>query len=140
MGMNFGADAIEEDGTFDINITPLIDIVFLLLIFFMVSTTFDNPNSIGVKLPTAQRNAPQNESENIRITVQEDGSLYLGKEAVTFAELDARFAELSKKSEQGRLVVNADEASTHGAVVRVMDIAKRNGIDKIAIATKPGTE
>jgi biopolymer transport protein ExbD len=138
--MNFGTESIDQDSTFDINITPLIDIVFLLLIFFMISTTFDNPNSIGVKLPSAQRSAQSEESKDLKLSIKEDGILYLGEEEISYSELDTRFSKLPKVDEGRRLVISADKEAIHGAVVRVMDIAKRNGIDKIAIATQPTAE
>ncbi len=129
--MNFSSETIEEADELDINLTPLIDIVFLLLIFFMVSTTFVENDSIKVNLPKASKTpSTQTKSESITLTIDKDGNIFHGQEQVSIYKLESVLQD--KKS----LVVRADESSRHGKVVTVLDLARKNGISKIAIATK----
>jgi len=122
-----------------INLTPLIDVVFLLLIFFMVTTTFATIRyGMRVDLPTTT--TPQEKIEqNIVVSINKDGKVYLGKEWVSEKQLVSRLRQEIKK--KGTLViVNADRNVTHGAVVRVMDLAKKAGAQKLGILTTPEKE
>ena len=122
-------------GTLFINLTPLIDVVFLLLIFFMVSTSFAIIRGIRVDLPTAT--TPQEKIEqNIVISVTKEGKIYLGKTLVSKTELVRRLKrEIGRK--KSLVVINADKDARHGTVVEVMDLAKQGGAGKLGILTTP---
>ena len=122
-----------------INLTPLIDVVFLLLIFFMVTTTFATIRyGMRVDLPTTT--TPQEKIEqNIVVSINKDGKIYLGKKWVSEKQLVSLLSQEIKK--KGTLViVNADRNVTHGEVVRVMDLAKKAGAQKLGILTTPEKE
>ncbi len=122
-----------------INLTPLIDVVFLLLIFFMVTTTFATIRyGMRVDLPTTT--TPQEKIEqNIVVSIAKDGKIYLGKKWVSENQLVSLLRQEIKK--KGSLViVNADRNVTHGKVVRVMDLAKKAGAQKLGILTTPEKE
>ena len=122
-----------------INLTPLIDVVFLLLIFFMVTTTFATIRyGMRVDLPTTT--TPQEKiKQNIVVSINKDGKIYLGKKWVSEEQLVSLLSQEIKK--KGTLViVNADRDVTHGKVVRVMDLAKKAGAEKLGILTTPEKE
>lgn len=132
--MNFRTRPREE---IELNITPLIDIVFLLLIFFMVSTTFQKESQLRVQLPEAQQNAPAQQTQLLEVVISADGQYAVdGRELTdnrraTLVDALARAAEGNDRP----LVVRADARTPHEAVVRAMDVAGQLGIGEISIAT-----
>jgi biopolymer transport protein ExbD/biopolymer transport protein TolR len=119
-----------------IEITPLIDVVLLLLIFFMISTTFVTTPGIKVKLPQAATQAATRE-QDIVVVVTEEGQLYFNNRRVTLDRLRLGLKEEVSKGGKDLLIVKADKESKHGRVVEVMDLAQQVGISRIAIATEP---
>jgi len=116
-----------------INLTSLIDVVFLLLIFFMVSTSFALIRGIKVDLPTTT--TPQEKIEqNIVISITKEGKIYLGKRQISKTELVKTLKrQIGKK--KSLVVINADKDTRHGMVVEVMDLAKQGGAGKLGILT-----
>ena len=139
--MNFRTTRREE---IDINLTPLIDIVFLLLIFFMVSTTFERKSAINVTLPKASQESTGGRDEAIHVAIDARGRVYVNGRALP----DARHATIGqglreallRKDPSGRtaapVLIDADAAASHQAVIRVMDAARRLGLFKITFATR----
>jgi biopolymer transport protein ExbD len=119
-----------------INITSLIDVLFLLLIFFIVSSTFLEQPGMKLDLPktTAQEALRM---EGYTLFVMSDGTLYLNEEAVNLDKLPERLKDIAPKVEERGLILKADESVRYGLVVEVMDIAKQNGIVKLVVATQP---
>ena len=120
-----------------IDITPLIDVVFLLLIFFMVTTTFQQETRLKVDLPEAVSGAPSVRQERIVLEVSAEGGYRLQGEAVA-ATRDALRAALATLGPAGDrpLVLQADGKAPHDAVVRAMDAARLSGFDKLSIAAQ----
>lgn len=118
-----------------INITPLIDVVFQLLIFFALSPHFVSVLGIKLNLPTAS-SAQQRLEQNILITITPENELYLGKEEVTLVslaeKLKIRLDGLSKKE----VIIQADEKVDLGLAVKVMDIARLSGSEELVIRAK----
>ena len=118
-----------------INLTPLIDVVFLLLIFFMVATSFSLIRGIKVDLPTTT--TPQEKIEqNIVISVTKEGEIYLDKTQISKTEL-VKTLERQIGGKNSLVVINADKDTRHGMVVEVMDLAKQGGAGKLGILTTP---
>lgn len=119
-----------------LEIAPLIDVVFLLLIFFMLTSSFVLQPGIKVKLPQAKSAVTQS-ARNIVITITQMGDLYLNNDKILVSELKVKLQTLLKKSKNGIVIIKADRDTLHGYVVRVLDIAKTAGAQKLAIATTP---
>jgi len=118
-----------------INITSLIDVLFLLLIFFMVSSTFLEQPGIKLELPYAQSAAVVEQKDYV-LFVDKDSNMFLNEKAVRMDDLEAKIKDALPKMKDMALVLKADQDITHGFVVRVMDIVKRSGVKKLIIGTK----
>jgi biopolymer transport protein ExbD len=121
-----------------VNITSLIDVVLLLLIFFMISTTFVTQPGIRINLPKAAATVQNVTQESNTIIITSDNTIFINRQEIRdVEELRTILVNLRKEQQQGDLiVVKADESVAHGIVVRVMDIAKTSGFSRIAIATR----
>jgi len=119
------------------NLTPLIDVVFLLLIFFMLTTTFLNLESrIKVNLPTGDFATAQ-PSENITVTITENNTIYFNGKLINPLKITENVATELKNDPEKLVILEADKNVLHGKVIRVMDLIKKGGANVIAIATKP---
>ncbi|OQX95929.1 hypothetical protein B6I21_02985 [candidate division KSB1 bacterium 4572_119] len=119
----------------NINITSLIDVLFLLLIFFMVSSTFVEQPGMKLELPESKSSASEKISELI-LEISPSGNILLNDKQVSIEMLEQNFKELLPRLEEKSLVLKADKNVPHGTVVRVMDLAKLSGLEKLIIATK----
>ncbi len=124
----------EKNDSFSIDIAPLVDVVFLLLIFFMLSTTFEVNPGIKVNLPESSAKEIQKEKKEIKIVITKTGTIYYNGKIVDLNELKRRFKSI--KDKKTLIIIEADKFSFYGNVVSVMDIAKQNGLNNFAIATK----
>lgn len=123
----------------DLNLTSLIDVVFLLLIFFMVSTSFDKNSEIKITLPEAAIDNPLTEKdEPIEVTVSADGNFFINGQRVVntqISTLKQALVKIGNGRKDPPVVINADALATHQAVVTVMDAARQVGFVHINIAT-----
>lgn len=129
----------------EINLTPLIDVVFLMLIFFMVSTTFLKEADLQIALPEASQQPSQQEGQPIRVTVNEQGNFFVnGKELVNtqIGTLERALEQaLGERAADGTpVVIRADGDTNHERVVTAMDAAQRAGLRRVGIATVPRDE
>lgn len=134
--MNFKVDRKEE---VDVNITPLIDVVFLLLIFFMVSTTFEHESEINITLPEASREYVDSKPDVIRIAVDANERVFINDRPLLNSQL-ITIKEALRDSLHDRedvpVVINADAETSHQSVIKVMDAARQLGLVKITFATQ----
>ena len=119
-----------------INLTPLIDVVFLLLIFFMVSTTFNQSTELTIDLPTATSNAPASDrTKNIELVITADGQYVINGQTLINEKVSTLIQGL-KEVGQGDLtrplIITADAKSSYDMVLRVYDAAASLGITKLA--------
>jgi len=131
----------EQDEEPDVNITPLIDVVFLLLIFFMVSATFERQALLRVELPEAETAERESVPDRVELVVTETGDYFIGDRMLTDqARSTLRLALSEAFAERGDalLVIRADAGADHGLVVRAMDAAAAEGITRLTIATVAG--
>jgi biopolymer transport protein ExbD len=124
----------------DINLTPLIDVVFLLLIFFMVSTTFDRESRIKVELPQATtQDEKVEEKKTLDITVDAQGRFYVNQKEVINTEIDTlkRAIEKAAKGQQDLpVIIMADAKAPYQAVITVMDAASQLGFVNMIFPTR----
>jgi biopolymer transport protein ExbD len=116
-----------------IDLTPLIDVTFQLLIFFMLTATFNNDAAFKVKLPKATSNEPATEQKAIVVEISEDGRFEVDKKVVDEAELKTRLCMAAKEAQVSTVNIKADQNTKHERVVQTMDIAKTCGIEKLGI-------
>ncbi|HUV60036.1 MAG TPA: biopolymer transporter ExbD [Desulfatiglandales bacterium] len=124
-----------EEISLGVSIAPLIDIVFLLLIFFMLTSHFDIISGIDIKLPDISERGSDQSVDTMTVSLDKTGNCYLQKKKVTLKDLYLRLKELTKEKKID-LILNADRDVTHGHVVRIMDLAKKAGINSIVIAAQ----
>ena len=118
-----------------IEITPLVDMVFLLLIFFMLSTTFIVTPGIKVNLPQSSAEKITQEQNEVQVVITEDNKVFVESLLVDMGGLEHRLTELAQRNPLTLVIIKADTKSLHGKVVEVMDIAKQSGLNRLAIAT-----
>ena len=122
----------------EINVTSLIDVILLLVMFFMVSTTFVTDGRLNVRLPQASA-VPENRAPDpVTIVVQEDGTYRVNDRALTNASAATLRAALEQVAPDARgkpITIRADARATHQAVVTAMDVAGRVGFSQVNIAT-----
>lgn len=117
-------------------LTPMIDVIFLLLLFFILSSSFVLQQGINVSLPrtvTVERPV----RKDVILVVSHDRRVFLNNKEVPFQALWGRLIEEMKNQREAVLVIRADRRVSHGFVVRVMDVARQAGALRIAIATVP---
>jgi biopolymer transport protein ExbD len=119
------------------DLTPMIDVVFQLLIFFMVTAVFAITPGLDIKLPEAEE-AQAPEKENLFIVVDQDGNMKLNHKSVTFATLKEDLQVKRRILDNTTMIIiQGDERSTHGQIVQIMDIARQVGVIDQVIATEP---
>ncbi|NQS90432.1 biopolymer transporter ExbD [Patescibacteria group bacterium] len=118
-----------------LNIAPLIDVVFLLLIFFMLSSHFVTQPGIKITLPTAVT-AKLHPEEDIIIFITKDNHLYLNNEEITLDTLQDRLRTKIREAKKKSVIIKADEKIDLGLAVKVMDIAKQAEAEGLIISTK----
>jgi biopolymer transport protein ExbD len=119
-----------------IEIIPMIDVIFFLLVFFMVSSlAMTKINSMPVALPKTS-SSPEALKQDVILTVRKDGSIFINKTATSLDALGPQLAYEMHDSPQDVVVVNADEGVPYGLVVKVMDRARQIGVRKFALATE----
>jgi len=123
----------------EINITPLTDVVMVLLVIFMVTTPLMMQEAFKIKLPTAVTAETQAE-QTTTVTVTPDNVIYLNKVQVSMADLKGLLASSMAASTDKTVVIKADKSILHGVVVKVLDTAKEAGALKLAIATEHETQ
>ena len=122
----------------EVNLTPLIDVVFLLLIFFMVSTTFEHQSRIQIELPEATASPEELEEESLEIVIDAQGRYFIGEEQVVNTELKTLKSAISKAvGDRGTVpvTIRADASTPHQAVITALDATSQLGLTKISLAT-----
>ncbi|MFC1545946.1 ExbD/TolR family protein [Pseudomonadota bacterium] len=118
-----------------VDITPLVDVVFLMLIFFMVSTSFKVASTLKLELPPSQSKAQQTDQQEVVVTVDAGGQLFVQDELVKDGDLRRRILNVSKGDPNMRVVLRADADARHRRVVYVLDTIRGLGMGKVGIAT-----
>lgn len=125
----------EKKRSLILNMTSLIDVLFLLLIFFIVSTTFLSQPAIKLELPTA-KNADVVRQKSLVLYIDNNGKLFLNDEPLEVGLLKEALSQKMDSSGEQSVILKADARVSHGSVIEVMDILKGMGIQKMIISTK----
>ncbi|MBI5450780.1 MAG: biopolymer transporter ExbD [Gammaproteobacteria bacterium] len=123
----------------EISLAPLIDVVFLLLIFFMVTASFTREAELSIDLPEASSATPPQDQNTIDVTIDVQGRFYVNQKLVVNRKLDSlkqALQQLTKPDSEPLLVITADANTPHQAVVMVMDAARQLGILHVSLATR----
>ena len=121
-----------------INVTSLIDVMFLLLIFFMVTSTFKNQPAINLVLPRSATASETVDTPAILFLTAE-GDVYLNDTLIDLVSLGARLKEMHDESGEDRMVLRADEDAAHGDVVELIDTIKQSGFTRVSLSARVPT-
>ena len=136
--MNFRKPRPEDP---EINLIPFIDVLLVILIFLMLSTTYSKFTELQVTLPSANADAARDRPAEIIVAVAADGRYTVDHHAVDGRNVDALTTALSTAAESRKepfLIISADAMSTHQAVINVMDAARRAGLSRMTFAAQTG--
>jgi biopolymer transport protein ExbD len=127
----------EPEEGFEINLLPMIDVIFSILAFFIISTLFlTRSQGLPVDLPTAQTAEPK-QSVQLNITIERDGKMFLDRQSIELDDLKGALTQKIKPDAESVVVINADKKVEHGIVVKVMDRLRQVPGAKMAIAAEP---
>jgi biopolymer transport protein ExbD len=122
----------------EVNLTPLIDVVFILLIFFMVSTTFQRESEIKIELPEASAEPVEEKKDILEIVIDADGRYFIAEQQVVNTELETLKSAIVKflgEDTDVPVVIRADRRSPYESVVRAMDATSQLGLVHMSLAT-----
>jgi biopolymer transport protein ExbD len=126
-----------DDGMMaDMNITPLVDVMLVLLVIFIITAPLIVPQSIKVTLPSTEALAQQDQANNAQLQVSADGQISLEGQAMTLTQLGVALRERAAQP-NFQLQVLADERVAYGVVAKVMAVAQSNGANKLSFVTLP---
>ena len=127
-----GGSFSDEEGINEINVTPLVDVMLVLLIIFMVTANYITSNAIPLELPKAATGTDVAVS-NLGFSIDKDSKIFLDGKPITYKELPALIAERKKAKPDVQALISADVKTPHGDVVKLIDMVRRHGILNFAI-------
>lgn len=117
-----------------INVTPLVDVMLVLLVIFMIAAPAIYQSAIQVQLPRAASASEQAEKmKSLDFTIKKDGALYWGKDLITWEDLDSKLKSIAATIADKTAIISADENTPHGTVVRLMDVLRQTGLTRIGL-------
>lgn len=134
--MNFRQGSRDEP---EINLIPFIDVLLVVLIFLMLTTTYSKFTELQIKLPTADAEQQRDYPKEVIVAVSSDGRYMVNKSAVEGRSLEAIGSALVLAAKAGKdsvIIISADASATHQAVITVMEAARRNGFSQLTFATQ----
>ena len=136
-----GGASDSDDEITGINVTPLVDVMLVLLIIFMVTATYITNKSINVNLPKADTADNADKSKNLAFVLDAKSQLYLDGKALSFDEVAGRIKEEQAKANGAPLnaIISADKETPQGAVVKLIDTVRKHGITDFAINVEAGS-
>jgi len=124
---------------FEINFIPLIDVLLVIIIFLVVSTTFARFSQLKINLPTAEANIADKNLDYINVTISKDGQYTINQKLISsesIEDLTIKLREISAGNIDNPLVINADALASHQSVINVMEASRQAGLTKITFSTK----
>lgn len=125
----------EQEEAEEINMTPMLDVVFILLIFFIVTASFVKEAGIEVNRPEAAT-AVKKERANILVAISDKGEIWINKRRVDVRAVQANIERLKAENPQGTVVIQADKKATTDVLIKVMDSARAAGVYDVSIAAQ----
>ncbi len=138
--MNFRSRSRDEP---EINLIPFIDVLLVVLIFLMLTTTYSKFTELQLRLPVADTDAQRDYPKEVLVTITSDGAYTVNKVPLPERSLDALAAALREGARAGKesvLIINADASARHQAVITVMEAARRAGLTQITFATQSSAQ
>jgi biopolymer transport protein ExbD len=123
----------QDDGINDINITPFVDVVLVLLVIFMVTAPVMIKESLKVNLPKTLTSDITSKADSIGVAITKEGQVLLNGKLFTEESLKAEFQKIAKNSPNTNFLLSADADSRHGDVVKVIDLLKKNNLNRFAL-------
>ena len=136
--MKFRTHSFREEP--EINFIPLIDVLLVILIFLIITTTYTKQAELQINLPTAESSKPPERTDQIDIAVDANGKYVINKTSLTFSTREAFAAELKRAAGATKdpvITISADAQASHQSVIRVMEAAQFAGYGKIAFTIQP---
>ncbi|GHC20680.1 ExbD/TolR family protein [Aidingimonas halophila] len=124
-----------DEDTGEVNLTPMLDVVFIMLIFFIVTTSFVKESGIEIDRPESSEASPRPEAQ-VMVAINPEGAVWVDGEAIDQHRVGERVADLV--SDEGSVVVQADREATTGVLVEVMDRLRESGVENVAVAASRG--
>ncbi|CUA87752.1 MULTISPECIES: ExbD/TolR family protein [Pseudidiomarina] len=128
------ANLVDEEEA-QIDMTPMLDVVFIMLIFFIVTASFVKESGIDVNRPEAAT-AVQKDRANILVAISDSGEIWINKRQVDARAVQANIERLYAENPQGSVVIQADKKATTETLIKVMDAARAAGVFDVSIATQ----
>jgi len=126
---------LEEDEESDVNLTPMLDVVFIMLIFFIVTASFVKEAGIDINRPNAAT-AERKEQGNILVAITENGQIWIDRRQIDPRALRANIERMHAENPNGAVIIQADEESKNKLLVQVMDAARLAGVANVSIAAE----
>ncbi len=133
--MRMKMSQFEEEEENEVNLTPMLDVVFIMLIFFIVTASFVKESGIDVNRPSAAT-AERKDKGNILVAISEDNQIWIDRRQVDPRALRANIERMHAENPNGAVVIQADEESKNGLLVLVMDAARMAGVKNVSIAAE----
>jgi biopolymer transport protein ExbD len=138
MAGSFGATSVDDEAISGINVTPLVDVVLVLLIIFMITAPAIYQSAIKVQLPKATT-GEEAQKTPLNFTITKEGQLLWGKDSVDWGTLSQRLAAFGDKAAEQTAMISADQTTPHGTVIRLMDALRQAGITHFGLNVESGT-
>ena len=127
----------EDEDSFSLDMTPMIDVVFLLIIFFMVSTVFvDFSRKMDINLPTSKSSVLDESNKTLEVEMLKDKKIFLSGKLLTLLGLETTLAKMELKDKKPSAIIRADKSLPYGDVIQVMGMLQKKGIPDISVAVK----
>jgi biopolymer transport protein ExbD len=133
--MRMNLSQFDDDDESEVNLTPMLDVVFIMLIFFIVTASFVKESGIDVNRPNAAT-AERKEKGNILVAISEDNQIWIDRRQVDPRALRANIERMHAENPNGAVVIQADEESKNKLLVQVMDAARMAGVKNVSIAAE----
>jgi biopolymer transport protein ExbD len=127
----------DEEDSFAMDMTPMIDVVFLLIIFFMVSTVFvDFSRKMDINLPTSKSSVIDESTKTLEIEMSKDKKIFMEGKPLTLLGLETTLAKMNFAGKKQSAIIRADKTLPYGDVIQVMGLLQKKGIPDISVAVK----